>query len=133
MICRECARGDHSQHRAELASVCVGCECQSTCNPDGGSQAQAELLDEPWWETRPGKMGGQPCYRGTRITVATIRECLTRFSPEQVQAMYPDLTVAQIELAREPIVEACGCAVGGGHRCPPPFAESHLWPEVGSA
>lgn len=127
MICRECARGDHSQHRVELASVCVGCECQSTCNPDGGSQAQAELLDESWWETRPGKMGGQPCYRGTRITVATIRECLTRFSPGAVAELYPDLTVAQIELAREPLLQACGCPVGQGHVCRVPWMTEEEW------
>lgn len=53
-------------------------------------------------EITPGKMSGQPCIRGTRITVGTIKCLLNRYSwtPEKIIAHYPTLTTEDVEAAR---------------------------------
>ncbi len=76
-------------------------------------------MTDPWWTSNPRRQGGKPCYAGTRIPVATIHHLLADRTPEQVHGMYPDLTIEQIELAREPLVQLCGCDQGAGHVCEP--------------
>jgi uncharacterized protein (DUF433 family) len=44
--------------------------------------------------TRPGRMGGEPCVSGTRITVKAIRALGTI---EQAMRFYPELTREQVE------------------------------------
>lgn len=47
---------------------------------------------EPWIVSKPGKMGGAPCVRGTRIPVAILQPLAAQFSLEQILVMYPGLT-----------------------------------------
>jgi uncharacterized protein (DUF433 family) len=48
----------------------------------------------------PGKMGGQPCIRGMRITVASIVEQIADgATPQELLADYPDLEMDDIRQA----------------------------------
>lgn len=50
----------------------------------------------------PGKMNGQPCIRGLRITVRRVIEALATYgSPEKVLEDYPELEVEDIRQALE--------------------------------
>ncbi len=45
----------------------------------------------------PGKRGGQPCVRGTRITVRDVREYLAGgMTVDEPLADFPDLTVEDV-------------------------------------
>lgn len=48
----------------------------------------------------PGKMNGQPCIRGTRLTVRRVLEILADYSDrEEIRADYPDLEDEDIRQA----------------------------------
>ncbi len=48
----------------------------------------------------PNVMGGKPCVRGTRITVGTLTGLIAAGrSREEILALYPDLTILDIEQA----------------------------------
>ena len=48
----------------------------------------------------PGKIGGQPCIRGLRITVRRVLEILRTYPErEELFADYPDLEEADIQQA----------------------------------
>jgi uncharacterized protein (DUF433 family) len=48
----------------------------------------------------PGKMNGQPCIRGLRLTVRRVLEALSTYaSREELRADYPDLDEEDIRQA----------------------------------
>jgi len=48
----------------------------------------------------PGKMNGQPCIRGLRLTVRRVLEALSTYSSrEELRADYPDLDEEDIRQA----------------------------------
>jgi uncharacterized protein (DUF433 family) len=48
----------------------------------------------------PGKMNGQPCIRGLRLTVRRVLEALSAYpSREELRADYPDLDEEDIRQA----------------------------------
>jgi len=48
----------------------------------------------------PGKMGGQPCIRGTRLTVRRVLEIIADYkNREEIRADYPDLEDEDIRQA----------------------------------
>jgi uncharacterized protein (DUF433 family) len=50
----------------------------------------------------PGKMNGQPCIRGMRLTVRRVREALSTYSStEELRADYPELEDEDIRQALE--------------------------------
>ncbi|HEV7424917.1 MAG TPA: DUF433 domain-containing protein [Thermoanaerobaculia bacterium] len=54
----------------------------------------------------PGKMNGQPCIRGLRITVKRVLQILAQYEDSnEIRADYPDLE-------REDIRQALGFAAG---------------------
>ncbi len=48
----------------------------------------------------PGILGGEPCLRGTRLSVYTIADLLGASGRDEVLLAYPDLSDQQIEAAR---------------------------------
>ena len=50
--------------------------------------------------TEPGKMGGQPCIRGMRITVRRVIELLATYeNRDELLAEYPDLDSEDLQQA----------------------------------
>ena len=48
----------------------------------------------------PGKMGGQPCIRGTRLTVRRVLEIIADYpNRNEIRADYPDLDDEDIRQA----------------------------------
>ncbi len=48
-------------------------------------------------EVDPEKMGGTPCFRGTRVPVATFFDYLQELSVEEFFLDFPDVTRAQVK------------------------------------
>lgn len=50
----------------------------------------------------PGKMNGQPCIRGLRLTVKRVLEALATYpNPEDLRREYPELDAEDIRQALE--------------------------------
>lgn len=47
----------------------------------------------------PGRMGGQPCILGTRLTTRSVARLYRDGGHEWVRSLYPELTDAQIDVA----------------------------------
>lgn len=47
----------------------------------------------------PNVMGGKPCIRGLRITVATVLTLLRDHTPDEILAEYPELEREDIDAA----------------------------------
>ena len=47
----------------------------------------------------PGKMNGQPCIRGLRLTVRRVLEALSAYSRDELRADYPELDDEDIRQA----------------------------------
>ncbi len=48
-------------------------------------------------EVDPEKMGGTPCFRGTRVPIATFFDYLQELSVEEFFLDFPDVTRAQVK------------------------------------
>ncbi len=66
-------------------------------------------------EIEPGRRSGQPCVRGTRITVGDVLECLASgMSLQEILHDFPDLTEENVraclayaaEMARRPMAKS---------------------------
>lgn len=63
----------------------------------------ADYVNHPGFDSRPGKMSGKLCFAGTRIPVSQIRALVKKqgMTPEQVCEFYPDLTPEWVNAAAE--------------------------------
>lgn len=53
-----------------------------------------------WIESRPGRMGGIPCVRGTRVPVEQVINLMVVCTDEQIVLFYPTVPVEAVAALR---------------------------------